>query len=218
MRVRRVRVILVDDHAVVRRGLRRILELDKEVDVVGEAQDGRAALEQVLRLRPDVVVMDLGLPELNGIEATHQITRRHPRTQVVVLTMHADEISIRRALKAGARGYVLKDADHFELAKAIKVVARGSTWFSPTISGQILDGFLQDGARAEETDMLARLTVREREVLQLIAEARTSKEIADRLAVSISTVETHRKNIMEKLALRNTAEVVRFAVEKAVVR
>ena len=132
--------------------------------------------------------------------------------------MHGDEMSLRRALKAGARGYVLKDTDHLELAKAIKVVATGGTWFSPTISGQILDGFLQDGSRPDDTDLLNRLTGREREVLQLIAEARSSKEIADRLAVSISTVETHRKNIMEKLALRNTAEMVRFAVEKNVVR
>lgn len=216
--MRRVRVILVDDHAVVRKGLRRVLELDREIDVIGEAADGRAALEAVEHLQPDVVVMDLGLPELNGIEATRQITRRHPRAQVVVLTMHADEISIRRALRAGARGYVLKDADHLDLAKAIKTVAAGATWFSPTISGQILDGFLQEGPPSSDSDALNRLTGREREVLQLIAEARTSKEIAYRLSVSISTVETHRKNIMEKLDLRNTAEVVRFAVEKSVVR
>ena len=213
----KIRVLLVDDHTVVRQGLRRILETDDEIEIVGETGDGRSATEMVQRLHPNVVVMDIALPELNGIEATRQITKRSNGTKVLILTMHADDVCVRQSLKAGARGYLLKDSEDLDLLKAVKAIGRGGSFFSPTISKVLLEGYLGDVAGQDIEDNLSLLTDREREVLQLIAEGKTNKEIAGLLAVSINTVETHRKHIMEKLDLHNTAEIVRFAVRKKVV-
>jgi two-component system response regulator NreC len=213
----KIRVMLVDDHTVVRQGLRRILETDDEIEIVGEAGDGRSATEMVQRLRPNVVVMDIALPELNGIEATRQIVKRSDGTKVLVLTMHADDAYVRQSLKAGARGYLLKDSEDLDLLKAVKAVGRGGSFFSPTISKVLLESYLGDAGGQVVEDNLALLTDREREVLQLIAEGKTNKEIANLLSVSINTVETHRKHIMEKLDLHNTAEIVRFAVRKKIV-
>jgi DNA-binding NarL/FixJ family response regulator len=213
----KIRVLLVDDHTVVRQGLRRILESDDEIEIVGESGDGRSAVELAQRLRPQVVVMDIALPELNGIEATRQITKRVEGARVLVLTMHADDVYVRQSLKAGARGYLLKDSEDLDLLKAVKVIGRGGTFFSPAVSKVLLEGYLGDAAGREIEDDLALLTDREREVLQLIAEGRTNKEVAAVLSVSINTVETHRKHIMEKLDLHNTAELVRFAIRKRLV-
>ena len=213
----KIRVFLVDDHTVVRQGLRRILESDDEIEIVGEAGDGRTAIDLVQKLRPHVVVMDVAMPELNGIEATRQILKRVEGAKVLVLSMHGDDVYVRQALKAGARGYLLKDSEDLDLIKAVKAIRAGGSFFSPPVSKVVLSGYLGDRADGEAEDGVARLTDREREVLQLIAEGKTNKEIATVLSVSINTVETHRKHIMEKLDLHNTAEIVRFAVRKKIV-
>jgi DNA-binding NarL/FixJ family response regulator len=213
----KLRVLLVDDHTVVRQGLRKILESDDEIEIVGEAGDGRSAVDMVQRMRPHVVVMDVALPELNGIEATRQITKRVDGAKVLVLTMHSDDVYVRQSLKAGARGYLLKDSEDLDLIKAVKAVGQGGSFFSPSVSKVLLAGYLGDPTGKEVEDNLALLTDREREVLQLIAEGKTNKEVANLLSVSINTVETHRKHVMEKLDLHNTAELVRFAVRKKIV-
>jgi len=213
----KIRVFLVDDHTVVRQGLRRILESDDEIEIVGEAGDGRTAIDLVQKLRPHVVVMDVAMPELNGIEATRQILKRVEGAKVLVLSMHGDDVYVRQALKAGARGYLLKDSEDLDLIKAVKAIRDGGSFFSPPVSKVVLSGYLGDRADGEAEDGVARLTDREREVLQLIAEGKTNKEVAHALSVSVNTVETHRKHIMEKLDLHNTAELVRFAIRTKIV-
>jgi two-component system response regulator NreC len=215
--VDKIRVFLVDDHTVVRQGLRRILESDEEIEIVGEAGDGRTAVEIVQKLRPHVVVMDVAMPELNGIEATRQILKRVDGTKVLVLSMHGDDVYVRQALKAGAHGYLLKDSEDLDLIKAVKAIRGGGSFFSPPVSKVLLSGYLGDKVAGEVDDGVARLTDREREVLQLIAEGKTNKEVAHALSVSINTVETHRKHVMEKLDLHNTAELVRFAIRTKMV-
>jgi two-component system, NarL family, response regulator NreC len=214
----KVQVLLVDDHALVRQGLRFILESDEEIEVVGEAADGRSAAEMAERLHPDVVVLDLSLPEMNGIEATRQITKNREGPNVLVLTMHSDDVSVRQSLKAGARGYLLKDSDDVDLLNAVKAVGRGKSFFSPVVSKVLLTAYRGDGAGQAVEDNLALLTDRECDVLRLIAQGKRNREIASDLAVSVNTIETHRKHIMEKLDLHNTAEIVRFAVRKNVVQ
>jgi len=213
----KIRVFLVDDHTVVRQGLRRILESDDEIEIVGEAGDGRTALELVQKLRPHVVVMDVAMPELNGIEATRQILKRVEGTKVLVLSMHGDDVYVRQALKAGARGYLLKDSEDLDLIKAVKAIRDGGSFFSPPVSKVVLSGYLGDKVEGDADDGASRLTDREREVLQLIAEGKTNKEVAHALSVSVNTVETHRKHVMEKLDLHNTAELVRFAIRTKMV-
>ncbi len=212
-----VSVLLVDDHAMVRQGLRRLLENDPDIQVVGEASDGRGATDMAERLHPNVVVMDIGLPELNGIEATREIVKRHAGAKVLILTMHADDVFVRQSLKAGARGYLLKDTDAFDLQKAVKVVGLGGSFFSPTVSNVLLGSYLGDAHARKVEDDLALLSDREREVLQRIAEGQTNKEIATLFSVTVHTIETQRRAVMEKLGLRNTAELVRFAVRKKLV-
>ena len=213
----KIRVFLVDDHTVVRQGLRRILESDEEIEIVGEAGDGRTAIDLVQKLRPHVVVMDVAMPELNGIEATRQILKRVEGAKVLVLSRHGDDVYVRQALKAGARGYLLKDSEDLDLIKAVKAIRAGGSFFSPPVSKVVLSGYLGDKAEGDAEDGVARLTDREREVLQLIAEGKTNKEVAHALSVSVNTVETHRKHIMEKLDLHNTAELVRFAIRTKIV-
>ncbi len=213
----KIRVFLVDDHTVVRQGLRRILESDDEIEIVGEAGDGRTAIDLVQKLRPHVVVMDVAMPELNGIEATRQILKRVEGAKILVLSMHGDDVYVRQALKAGARGYLLKDSEDLDLIKAVKAIRGGGSFFSPPVSKVVLSGYLGDKADGDAEDSVARLTDREREVLQLIAEGKTNKEVAHCLSVSVNTVETHRKHIMEKLDLHNTAELVRFAIRTKIV-
>src|SRR2546428_2857147 len=180
-----VSVLLVDDHAMVRQGLRRLLENDPDIQVVGEASDGRGATDMAERLHPNVVVMDIGLPELNGIEATREIVKRHAGAKVLILTMHADDVFVRQSLKAGARGYLLKDTDAFDLQKAVKVVGLGGSFFSPTVSNVLLGSYLGDAHARKVEDDLALLSDREREVLQRIAEGQTNKEIATLFSVTV---------------------------------
>jgi len=213
----KIRVLLVDDHTVVRQGLRRLLESDEEIEIVGEAGDGRTATDLAQRIHPNVVVMDIALPELNGIEATRQIVKRNDGTKVLILTMHADDVYVRQALKAGARGYLLKDSEDLDLLKAIKAIGRGGSFFSPAVSKVLLEGYLGDTHARKVEDDLALLSDREREALKCIAEGKTNKEIATLFSVSVRTVETRRRAVMEKLGLRNTAELVRLAVRKKIV-
>ena len=212
----KIAVVIVDDHVLVRQGLRCVLETDPEIEIVGEAGDGQSAAELVDRLRPDVVLMDLTLPQVDGIEATRLIAARAGAPNILILTMHSDDVSVRQSLKAGARGYLLKDADDVDLLNAVKAVARGKSFFSPAVSKVLLTAYRGD-ARQHVEDNLALLTDRECEVLRLIAQGKRNRDIAAELTVSVNTVETHRKHIMEKLDLHNTAEIVRFAVRKNVV-
>ena len=211
----RIRVLLVDDHTIVRQGLRRLLETDREIEVVGEAGDGVVAMEMAERLQPDIVVMDLSLPDVDGIEATRAITTRQKSVRVLVLTMNTDDVAIRQSLKAGARGYLLKESG--DIIRAVKQIARGQTYFSPQAARLLSADYLNVGTGRQIEDNLNLLTEREIQVLRLIAEGKTNRDIAGLLGVSVNTIETHRKHIMDKLDLHNTAEMVRFAVRKKLV-
>ncbi len=204
---KRIRILLADDHAVVRQGFRMILGSQPDLEIVGEAATGREAVELAETLRPDLVVMDVAMPELNGIEATRRLASTLPHTRVLALSMHKDSVYVREILRAGARGYLLKDAFDRDLLAAVRAVARGEGYLSPAVSDAVLSDY-----RKHVTDPLDLLTSREREVLQLVAEGKTNKEIAALLSLSVYTVDAHRGRIMEKLNLHSTGELVRFAV------
>jgi DNA-binding NarL/FixJ family response regulator len=208
-----VRVLLVDDHTLFRQGLRTLLEKQGDVEVVGEAEDGRAGVRLTEELHPDIVVMDIAMKGLNGIEATRQIRQRWARTQVVVLSMHLLESYVRQALEAGAAGYLLKSAAGTELVAALESVRSGGSYFSAPVSRMIVEGYLETN-RAATVEKLTLLTPREREVLQLIAEGNSYKEIAAALKISPKTVGQHRDRLMQKLHCRRTAELVKFALRE----
>jgi two-component system, NarL family, response regulator NreC len=215
--VGRLRILVGDDHTLMRQGLRKILEDRQEWDVVAEASDGRMAVEQALATHPDVAILDVGMPLLNGIEATRQIVRRLPDTRVLILSMHADEPYVIQALKAGARGYMLKDSADTDLIRGVGAVADGKSFFSPAVAKVMLDDYVRHLAERGITDRFDSLSEREREIFQLIAEGRSNKAIADLLSVSPATVETHRAHIMQKLGLHNAAELVLYAVRRGVI-
>jgi DNA-binding NarL/FixJ family response regulator len=202
-----IRILLADDHALVRQGFRMILDAQSDMEVLGEAANGREAIELGEKLQPDVVVMDVAMPELNGIEATRRLIASSPRTRVLALSMHKDSAYVREILRAGARGYLLKDSNEADLLAAVRAVAKGEGYLSPGVSDAVLTDY-----RRHVTDPLDLLTSREREVLQLIAEGKTNKEIATSLTLSVYTVEAHRGRVMEKLNLHSTGELVRFAL------
>lgn len=214
----RVRILLADDHTVVRQGLRKLLEERPDWEVIAEAGDGREAVRLAEQHKPDVAILDVAMPLLNGIEATRQITKRVPSTRVLVLSMHADEAYVTQILQAGATGYLLKDSADVDLLKAVGEAAHGRSFFSPTIARVMLDDYVRQLADKGVTDRYESLSEREREIFQLIAEAKTNKEIAALLNVSPSTVETHRAHIMEKLDLHSAAEIVLYAVRRGVIR
>lgn len=213
----KARVLLADDHAILRSGLRLLLEREPDLCVAGEAADGREALEWLDREQADVAVMDVGMPGLNGIEATAQILRKHPAVQVVILSMHSDETYVLRCLRAGARAYILKESAEQELIAAIRAVRAGRSYFSPKVKRILQQEHVERMRRDGSEDSYELLTGREREVLQLLAEGNSNKEIAGRLYLSVLTVETHRKRIIDKLNLRGTAEMILYAVRKGLV-
>ena len=212
MQTKRIRILLADDHAVVRNGFRMILAAQEDMEVVGEASNGREAVDAAARLQPEVVVMDVTMPELNGIEATRRIAEVAPRSRVLALSMHKDAVYVREILRAGAKGYLLKDSGEGDLLIAVRAIARGEAFLSPAVSEGVLTDY-----RKHVTDPLDLLTTREREVLQWIAEGKTNKEVATALSLSVYTVEAHRGRIMEKLNLHSTGELVRFAVRHGVI-
>lgn len=212
-----LRILLSDDHTLVRQGLRKILEERHDWQVVAETGDGRQAVQQTLSLEPDVAILDIGMPLLNGIEATRQIVRRLPSVRVLILSMHADEAYITQALQAGAKGYLLKDSADTDLIRGVADVAAGKSFFSPAVAKVMLDDYVRHLAQKGIVDRYDSLSEREREIFQLIAEGHTNKEIADLLSVSPATVETHRAHILQKLDLHNTAEVVLYAVRRGVI-
>lgn len=213
-----VRILLADDHTVVRQGLRKVLEEREDWAVVAEAGNGRDAVRAAEEHRPDVAIVDVAMPLLNGIETTRQITRRVPGTRVLVLSMHADEAYVIQILQAGATGYLLKDSADVDLIQAVAAVAAGKSFFSPAIARVMLDDYVRQLADKGVTDRYDSLSAREREIFQLIAEGHTNKAIAALLSVSPSTVETHRAHIMEKLDLHSAAEIVLYAVRRGVIR
>ena len=213
-----IRILLADDHTIIRSGLRLLLEQQPDFKVVAEAGDGREAVELVSRHHPDVTVLDIGMPQLNGIEATQQIVSREPRTQVVILSMHSDEGYVLRALKAGARAYILKNSADADLIRAVRSVSEGKSFFSPVISKMLLEDYIRQIRDKEVEDSYDLLTPREREILQLLAEGKTNKEVAKILNLSLYTVETHRGNILEKLNLHGVPELILYAVRKGIIQ
>ena len=212
-----MRILLADDQGVVRRGMRALLETEPGVEIVGEASDGQEALRLCESTAADLVILDVAMPRLNGIDVAAQARKRRPELRVIMLSMHSDESYIVRALSAGARGYLLKEATDDDLLPAVRAVAAGKTFFSPAVSAMLLEDHMRHLQQRGLEDSYHLLTDREREVLQLLAEGRSNKEVAVALDVGVSTVETHRANMMQKLNLHNTAEIVLYAVRKRII-
>ncbi len=215
--MKKLRILLADDHVVMRTGLRALLERQSNLEVVGECENGRDTINLVASVKPDVVVMDVGMPVLNGIEATKTIVTEHPTVAVVILSMHADESYVMRALKAGARGYLLKDSAPADLLGAIQAVSQNKSFFSPKVSRILAEDYVRILKQKGGVDSYDLLTTREREILQLIVEGNANKEVATSLNISPYTVETHRKHILEKLNLHNPAELILYAVRKGII-
>jgi two-component system, NarL family, response regulator NreC len=209
---KKTRILLADDHALVRQGFRMILSAEPDMEIVGEAANGRDTIELAEKLKPDLVVMDVAMPELNGIEATRRLAEACPRTRVLALSMHKDSVYVREILRAGARGYLLKDAFDHDLVDAVRAVAGGQGYLSPSVSEAVLSDY-----RKHVSDPLDLLTSREREILQMLAEGKTNKDIAKLLNLSVYTVDAHRGRLMEKLNLHSIGELVRFAVRNGLI-
>jgi DNA-binding NarL/FixJ family response regulator len=212
-----IRVLLADDHKLIRAGLRLVVDQQPDLSVVGEADDGRQAVELAKSLKPNVVVMDIGMPNLNGIEAARQIGEMDPGAAVVMLSMHSDESYVLRALSAGARAYLLKDSATTDLVQAIHAVAEGKSFFSPAVSKVLLQDYMRKLRRSGAEDSYDLLSPRERGVLQLVAEGKSNKEVASLLNLSVYTVETHRAKIMQKLNLKGVPELILYAVRKGII-
>jgi two-component system, NarL family, response regulator NreC len=212
-----VRILLADDHTVMRAGLRLLLERHDNFEVVGEAADGREAVEIAAAQKPEVVVMDVAMPHLNGVEAARQILSRNPDTAIVMLSMHSDESYVLRSLKAGARGYLLKDSAEADLIAAIQAIVEGRSFFSPGVRALLKEDYIYRLQKFGADDTYELLTAREREVLQLVAEGRSNKEVASLLGLSLYTVETHRTHILQKLNLHSVPELILYAVRKGII-
>jgi len=215
--VKQIRILLADDHTVMRRGLRLLIESQPEFSVVAEASDGRQAVQQAEAMLPDVAVRDIAMPNLSGIEAAQRIAAALPNTAIVILSMHSDEGYVLRALKVGAKGYLLKDSAEGDLIEAIKAVHQGKTFFSPEISKMLVEDYVREIRTRGAEDTYDLLTSREREILQLLAERKSNKEIALALNLSVYTIETHRRNLHEKLNLHSLAELILYAVRKGII-
>ncbi len=212
----RIRVLLADDHTILRDGIRALLVDQADIEVIGEAEDGLSTVKMVGKLKPDVVIMDIAMPLLNGLEATRQIQRDYPQVKVLILTMHENEEYIRQVLAAGALGYVLKDAAAQDLLGAIRAVHRGEAVLSPAITRLVIEDYLRWGD-IRPADTSNGLTPREREILQLIAEGYTNKEIAEILSLSVKTIQSHRSNLMSKLDLHDRGELIKYAIQKKII-
>jgi DNA-binding NarL/FixJ family response regulator len=211
------RIIIAEDHTILREGLRSLLSSDPELEIVGEAQDGQEAIRCVEKLKPNLVLMDLSMPRMNGLDAIKEIKKRSTETKILVLTVHKNEEYIVATLRAGADGYALKDSTHAELGIAIKNVLSGNHYISPGISGRVIEGYLEGRKPLKATSPFETLTQRERGILKMIAEGYKNKEIADYLCISVKTVEKHRANLMQKLDLHNVSALTAFAMEKGLV-
>ena len=211
---RKIRVLLADDHTLVRQGLRALLEREADIKIIGEARNGREAVHRAAALKPDIVVMDISMPHLNGLEATERIASTCPGTRVVALSMHKQERHVQSLLRAGARGYVPKDAPASELLAAVRAVHGGGCYLHPQISSKVVDGYLDGNRPAEPKEPL---TSREREVLQLVAEGKTNRLIAAELRLSVKTIEAHRARIMSKLKIHNAAGLTRYALSRGII-
>ena len=212
-----MRILLADDHGIVRRGLKSLLESQPGLSVIGEAADGLEALRLCSELSPDLLIIDISMPLMNGIEVASRAQKLEAAPGVIILSMHADESYIMRALGAGARGYLVKDATDEDLIPAVRAVAAGKPFFSPTVAAVLMEDYVRQLRARGLSDSYELLTDREREILQLLAEGRSNKEVAALLDVGLSTVETHRANLMQKLNLHNTAEIVLYAVRKGII-
>jgi two-component system response regulator NreC len=210
----KIRILLADDHTILRAGLKMMLNAQLDMEVVGEAQDGRQAVQEAQRLQPDVILMDITMPDLNGIEATRQIKRVLTEVKILVLTMHENDEYVFQALRAGASGYMLKEAADTELITAIHVIKSGQFYLSPTAQSVVVGDYLQRVRTGEERDSYSSLTEREREILKLVAEGHTNNQIAERLIISPKTVDTHRTHVMDKLNLHSRAELVKYAMRR----
>jgi DNA-binding NarL/FixJ family response regulator len=212
-----IKVLLAEDHTIVRKGIRSLLDDEADIEVVGEAENGRDAVSKTEALLPDVVLMDYTMPILNGLEATRQIKKRLPDIKIVILTMHADEEYIFRFLQAGASGYLVKHTAPKELMSAIQAVYHGESYLSPTVSKVVIDEFVRQAKNDRTEDSYEKLTAREREILQLVAEGFSSKDIADQLHISLKTVGVHRTNLMNKLDIHSVPDLVRYAIRKGII-
>ena len=212
----KIHILLVDDHTILRAGLKMMLNAQPDMDVVGEAHEGRQAIQEVQRLRPDIVLMDITMPDMNGIEATRQIKKILPDVKVLVLTMHENDEYVFQALRAGAAGYILKEAADTDLISALRVVQNGNFYLSPTAQSVMVGDYLQRVHAGEEKDSYSSLTEREREILKLVAEGYTNNQMAERLVISPKTVDTHRTHIMDKLNLHSRAELVKYAMRRGI--
>jgi DNA-binding NarL/FixJ family response regulator len=215
--VKKIRILIADDHGIVRKGLRLQLEQNENFEVLGEASDGREAVRLAEELLPDVVIMDIAMPNLNGIQATTQLVKKNPQIGVIILSMYSDETYLTRTLAAGAKGYLLKDNADVDLARAVQVVAEGKPFFSPAIADTLLEDYMRQLQQRGLQDSYDLLTEREKEILQLLAEGRSNKEVASFLNLSINTIETHRTRIMQKLNLHSAADIVLYAVRKRII-
>ena len=211
-----IRILLADDHKIVRNGLRTLIGKEAGMEVIGEAENGRKALKMAEKIRPNVVIMDVTMPDMNGIEAARKIVTEVPGVKVIALSMHSDRRFVLGMLEAGASGYLMKDCAFDELAKAVRSVATGQTYLSPSIADVLVKGYL-DKVNEKISAARSPLTEREREILQLLAEGRSSKEIAAHLGVSVKTVETHRRNMMQKLNMRSVAELTKYAIREGLI-
>lgn len=213
----KIRILIADDHAIVREGLAAILEKYPDLEVVGEAENGREAVSQTAKLNPDLVLMDISMPELNGLVATRQINKQQPDVRILILSMHTNKEYVLPILKAGASGYLVKKNAHTELVTAIKSVTKGYPYLSPSVSGIILDDYIKQSTLSDKSSDLDTLTDREREILQLIAEGCSTREIANKLFISINTVATHRSHLMKKLDRYTIAELTQYAIQTGLV-
>ncbi len=213
----KIRILLADDHTLVRKGIRSLLDAEEDIEVIGEAINGRDAVDQATRLHPDIVLMDITMPQLNGLEASRQILKASPQTKIIILSMYTNEEYIFQSLRVGVAGYLIKEAVVEELIFAIRSVYQGGSFLSPSVSGLVIDEFRRQSISESQIDPYETLTDREREVLHLIAEGKSNREISDLLCLTVKTVEVHRSRLMEKLGIHGVADLTRYAIRKGLI-